>query len=65
MVTAAEMARAVGIDPKRSRQALRDRKFSWHSHNADWNVEQDSERHREMIAVLARLLVNRHRNAVP
>lgn len=33
-VDAAEMAYAVGIDPKRFRQALRDAQLSWHRHDA-------------------------------
>jgi hypothetical protein len=59
------MAGAVGIDPKRYRLALRDRKSSWHSHDADWNVERNGERHRQTIAVPVRLLLDRHRDAVP
>ncbi len=37
-VTAIEMARAAGIDPKRFRQALQEEKLDWHRHNERWLV---------------------------
>ena len=55
-VTAVEMARGEGVDPKRFRRALRGENFPWHSPNARWTVGRDSPEHRDMLRVLARLL---------
>lgn len=54
-ITAADMARLVGIDPKRFRAALRKAALGWHGHNDAWTVEVGSDRHRQLQAVLAAL----------
>jgi len=46
-------ADAAGVDPKTFRQALRDHHFSWHRHNAPWEAEEGSSKHRDMLRVLA------------
>jgi hypothetical protein len=55
-VTAADMARTVGIDPKAFRQALRDAKLPWHQHDEDWTAEPKSAEHLAMRTVLVSLL---------
>jgi len=55
-ITAEEMAKQAGVDPKRLRQALREKNFPWHTHNDRWTVEFGSERHQEMELVLRELL---------
>lgn len=55
-VTAVEMARAAGVDPKRFRQRLREARLAWHAHNAPWRVVEHSDRHEQMQAVLARMV---------
>lgn len=52
IVTAAEMAREAGIDPKRFRGALRSAKFPWHEHDQPWRVERGSFEHQQMLEVL-------------
>lgn len=56
LTSAADMARAVGVDPKAFRQALRNANFPWHKHNDDWIVELDSAEHSSMRTVLVTLL---------
>ncbi|PBB89893.1 hypothetical protein CK215_25160 [Mesorhizobium sp. WSM3864] len=53
---AADMARAVGVDPKAFRQALRNKNFPWHKHNDDWVVDLNSDEHSAMRTVLVTLL---------
>ena len=55
LVTAAEIARKHGLDPKQFRQALRDANFSWYVWGARWTVEAGSTRHEDMLDVLRRL----------
>lgn len=55
-VSAIEMARGVGVDPKEYRKALRAENFSWHRHNDRWTVDRDSDRHADMERVLRGLL---------
>ncbi len=55
VTTAAEMARSLGIDPKRFRAALRRAGLGWHSHNESWEVCIGSSEHRDMQRVLATL----------
>ena len=55
LVTAVDLALAVGIDPKRFRGALRAAKFPWHHHNMPWEVLEGSDQHFQMIAVLRSL----------
>ena len=55
-VTAVEMARREGVDPKRFRQALRGENFPWHRKNDRWTVGRNSPEHRDMIRVLTRLV---------
>lgn len=60
--TAADMARAAGVDPKRFRAALRSAGLAWHREGTPWNVEIGGPRHRQMEAVLQSLGATR---AVP
>jgi hypothetical protein len=53
--TAVAMAKGVGVDPKVFRQALREEKFPWHSHNERWKVEVGSEQQEAMEHVLRKL----------
>ena len=55
-VSAVEMAKAAGIDPKRFRQALRDEEFDWHVHGASWTVNRHGPEHLDMERVLRRLV---------
>ena len=54
--SAAEMARAAGLDPKAFRQTLRDENLPWHTHNDPWIVSVGSPEHEDMQRVLARLV---------
>lgn len=58
MVTAAEIARAAGIDPKTFRAALRRAKLNWHAHYEKWEVPFGSAEHRDMSDVLASLTLS-------
>ncbi|RWD33481.1 hypothetical protein [Mesorhizobium sp.] len=51
-ITAIDMARSVGVDPKAYRQALREADFPWHHQNERWTVEIDSPEHEAMRTVL-------------
>lgn len=59
-VTAAELARDAGIDPKRFRRELRlaeDRgEIAWHRKWDRWSVPCDSPEHRDMERVLTNLI---------
>lgn len=52
MISAIEMAKAAGIDPKRFRAALRGAGPQWHSHNGRWEVRIGSAEHADMARVL-------------
>lgn len=52
LITAIDIARSAGVDPKAYRQALRDADFPWHHHNERWTVEIDSPEHEAMRRVL-------------
>jgi hypothetical protein len=54
-VTAVELAREAGIDPKTFRAALRRERFPWHRHNASWTALRGSPQHENMLRVLSRL----------
>lgn len=54
-VTAAEIARLAGIDPKTFRAALRRANLKWHAHYDKWVVPFGSDEHHEMNGVLASL----------
>ncbi len=55
IVTAVEMAKSKGIDPKRFRAALRAENFKWHLHNHPWAVPKGSPEHEDMRRVLIEL----------
>ena len=55
LVTAAEMARERGIDPKRFRAALRAADLGWHVHGGGWTVQRDSSEHADLKRILASL----------
>jgi 3-hydroxyisobutyrate dehydrogenase-like beta-hydroxyacid dehydrogenase len=52
MARAVDMAKQVGIDPKRFRAALRKENFAWHKHNDRWTVVIGSFEHAAMERVL-------------
>ncbi len=54
-ITAAEIARQHGIDPKRYGQALRDAAFSWYVWGTPWTVVVDSPQHNQLMAVMVLL----------
>ena len=56
LVTAADIARAHGLDAKRYRQALRDAHLDWYVWGAPWTVEAGSSRHQDMLRVLEALI---------
>lgn len=51
-ITAAEMARAARVDPKRFRMALRGQSFPWHRHGEPWTVICGSTQHQQLQAIL-------------
>ena len=55
IVSAADMARAARVDPKRFRHHLRLQRFDWHRHNERWLATEDSAEHRAMLKVLETL----------
>ncbi len=57
-VTAAELARAAGIDPKTFRAALRRANLNWHAHYEKWEVPFGSAEHSDMSDVLASLTLS-------
>ena len=56
--TAEEMARTVGVDPDRFREALRSVKYP-RKRSTDWEVKIDSPAYAGMRTVLAGLLMRR------
>ncbi|WP_262030719.1 hypothetical protein [Microvirga sp. Mcv34] len=56
MITAQEMAKEAGVDPKLFRAELRDSRFHWHQHNDRWEVVYGSSEHNEMKAVLDQIV---------
>jgi hypothetical protein len=52
---AVDMAKQVGIDAKRFRDALRKENFAWHNHNDRWTVEIGSGKHIAMKRVLSKI----------
>ncbi|WP_202820862.1 hypothetical protein [Rhizorhabdus dicambivorans] len=57
-VTAAEIARTAGIDPKTFRAALRRANLKWHAHYERWEVPFGSAEHHDMSDVLASLTLS-------
>jgi hypothetical protein len=55
-VTAIEMAKASGVDPKAFRAALRACGFRWHIRNAPWTVHKDSPEYDDMRQVLVTII---------
>jgi hypothetical protein len=62
MVTAVEMAKEAGVNPKVFQAALRKQHFRWHLRDARWTVEKDSLEHEEMRRVLQSLIDRRMRS---
>jgi hypothetical protein len=58
-ITAIEMAKEGGVDPKAFRVALRDRQPAWHALNSLWTVQNGSPEHEYMRQVLSSLLYKR------
>jgi len=54
-ITAIDVARSFGIDPKRLRAELRRENFRWHRHQERWVAARGSDEHR-LIEALARRL---------
>jgi hypothetical protein len=59
MITAQDMAKEAGVDPKLFRAELREARFSWHQHNDRWEVVYGSSEHNEMKALLDRIVARR------
>ena len=55
-ISAADMANAVGVDPKAFTEALRAAGLAWHQNKAPWVVKRDSPQHDDMKTVLVNLL---------
>ena len=55
LITAVEMAKAMRVDLKTFRQALRDQHFPWHSDIEPWVVRKGSPEHEDMLRVLEAL----------
>ena len=55
-ITAVEMAKSNGIDPKVFRSALRAANLKWHTHNERWVVPIGSPKHEDMQRVLSSLV---------
>ncbi|MFM9850027.1 MAG: hypothetical protein ACKVP3_23080 [Hyphomicrobiaceae bacterium] len=51
-VTAVELARASGVDPKQFREKLREQGFDWHAPYERWSFVEGSDEHKSMLAVL-------------
>jgi hypothetical protein len=58
-ITAIEMAKEGGVDPKAFRAALRDGQPTWHALNSLWTVQKGSPKHEYMREVLSSLLYKR------
>jgi hypothetical protein len=52
IITAVELARQAGVEPKAYRAALRKREFAWHLRNHPWSVKKNGPEHVEMVKVL-------------
>lgn len=56
VVTAVQIAKTYGLDPKTLRAALREAKLGWHQHRAPWEGERGGDRHADMERVAGRLI---------
>lgn len=63
VVSAAEMARLAGVDPKTFRAALRRENLDWHTHNGSWTVVDGSPEHADLERVLGYLANGRSLHA--
>jgi hypothetical protein len=54
-ITAVELARTEGIDPRQIRAVLRAAELRWHRHGGPLTVEQGSAEHQAMQSILAGL----------
>ena len=53
LLTAADIAAAVGLDEKVFRARMRAARFPWHRHGEPWTVEEGGDRHRQMLAAVS------------
>jgi hypothetical protein len=56
MITAVEMAKEAGVNPKVFQAALRRQHFRRHFRDSHWTVEKDSLEHEDMRRVLQSLI---------
>jgi hypothetical protein len=56
IITAVQIAKANGIDPKVFRGRLRKAEIKWHQHGAPWGVLRGSPQHADMERVMAELM---------
>ena len=56
-VTAIELAKAAGVNPKVFRSALRKAGPGWHQRYERWRVPDGSREHQEMVDVLSCLMI--------
>lgn len=56
MVTAVQIAKTYGLDPKTLRAALRKAGLRWHQHGAPWEGERGGDRHADMERIAGHLL---------
>jgi hypothetical protein len=54
-ISAVEIAKSAGIDPKRYRGALRKARLPWHHHYERWTVPEGGAEHKDMFRVLKHL----------
>lgn len=56
-ITAIDIAKHYGLDPKRLRQALRDENFDWHPVKyARWIVQKNSAEEADIVRIAERLV---------
>ena len=55
-ITALQIAKANGIDPKMFRRKLREKKIRWHQHGAQWQALKGSPQHADMEHVMKELM---------
>lgn len=57
-ITAVQIAKANGVDPKVFGGRLRKAEMKWHQHGAPWEVPRGSPQHADMERVMAELMSN-------
>ena len=57
-ITAVQIAKANGVDPKVFRERLSKAEMKWHQYGAPWEAPRDSPQHADMERVMAELMSN-------